>query len=191
MTSSDPATAGEKMVAEHEKVSSTTAGRVPWRALGAALVVAGLGVALDQGTKALAVSHLVPGDRLSLAGDLLGLSLVFNPGAAFSLGSGATWIFSIVGVLAVTVTIGFAARLRGLQWGLALGLVLGGAAGNLVDRLVNPPSFGQGHVTDFIAYGDLFVGNVADVLVVVGVALVCLLFVRSSPGDSGETQREN
>jgi signal peptidase II len=189
MTSSDPATAGEKMVAEHERVSSTT-GRMPRRALGVALVVAGLGVALDQGTKALAVSHLVPGDRLPLVGDLLGLSLVYNPGAAFSLGSGATWIFSIVGVLAAVVTIFFAARLRGPRWGLALGLVLGGAVGNLVDRLVNPPSFGQGHVTDFIAYGNLFVGNVADVIVVVGVALVCLLYVRSSPGDGRETRRE-
>ncbi len=68
----------------------------------------------------------------------------------------------------------FAIRLRGARWGLALGLVLGGAVGNLIDRIMNPPAFGRGHVTDFLAYGDLFVGNVADVFVVIGVGLVCL-----------------
>ena len=190
MTSSDPAVPGEKIVAERERVSSPTE-RMPRRALGVVLAVAALGVALDQGTKALAAAQLVPGDRLPLIGDLLGLSLVYNPGAAFSFGSGATWIFSIVGVVAAVVVIIFAVRLRGVWWGLALGLVLGGAVGNLVDRLVNPPSFGHGHVTDFIAYGDLFVGNVADVLVIVGVAFVCLFFVRSGPSDGEVVRREN
>lgn len=116
----------------------------------------------------------MPGTRTPLVGDLLGLSLVYNPGAAFSLGSGATWIFTLIGVLAAAVVVVFAARLRGARWGVALGLVLGGAVGNLVDRLLSPPSFGQGHVTDFLAYGDLFVGNVADVFVVAGVGLVCV-----------------
>mgnify|MGYP001393133186 CR=1 FL=1 len=149
----------------------------PPRALGVTLLVAGLGLILDQGTKALATTQLVPGDRVPLIGDLLSLSLVFNPGAAFSIGSGSTWVFTIIGVLAATVITGFAVRRRGIRWGIALGLILGGAVGNLLDRLVNPPSFGQGHVTDFIAYGNLFVGNVADVLLVVGVAVLCLILV--------------
>lgn len=75
---------------------------------------------------------------------------------------------------------GFSARRRGIRWGITLGLILGGAVGNLVDRLVNPPSFGRGHVTDFIACGNLFVGNVADVLVVGGVALFCLILITTS-----------
>lgn len=170
MMASGAAVRGEEMVAEHEKTSPTT-GRTPRRALGVALAIAGLGVLIDQSTKALAASRLPPGDRIPLIGDLLGLSLVYNPGAAFSLGSGATWIFSILGVVAAAATIVFAVRLRGVRWGLALGLILGGAVGNLADRLLSPPSFGQGHVTDFIAYGDLFVGNIADILVVAGVAL--------------------
>ncbi|WP_409366234.1 signal peptidase II [Microbacterium resistens] len=152
----------------------------PARALGITLPVAGIGLILDQGTKALATTQLEPGDRVPLVGDLLSLSLVYNPGAAFSIGSGSTWVFTIIGVLAATVITAFAARLRGIRWGIALGLILGGAVGNLLDRLVKPPSFGQGYVTDFIAYGNLFVGNVADVLVVVGVALLCLILITTS-----------
>ena len=68
-------------------------------------------------------------------------------------------------------------------------LVLGGAVGNLVDRLVNPPSWGQGHVTDFLAYGDLFVGNVADVFVVAGVGLVCLNLLTQTPRTTAEGER--
>ena len=143
--------------------------RPPRRALGIALAVAGLGLVLDQGTKALAACP-PPAGRPGPAGraTCCRLSLIYNPGAAFSLGSGMTWIFAVVGVLAAAATIIFAVRLRGVRWGIALGLILGGAVGNLIDRLVNPPSFGHGHVTDFIAYGDLFVGNVADILVVAG-----------------------
>lgn len=152
----------------------------PPRALSITLPVAGLGLILDQGTKVLATTQLVPGDRVPLIGDLLSLSLVFNAGAAFSIGSGSTWVFTIIGVLAATAITGFAARRRGVRWGIALGLILGGAIGNLVDRFVNAPSFGQGHVTDFIAYGNLFVGNVADVLLVVGVALFCLILITTS-----------
>ena len=154
------------------------------RAVGAALGVGALGLALDQGTKALAAARLTPGERVPLLGDLFGLSLVYNPGAAFSLGAGSTWIFTAVGVLASVAVVVFAARLRGLRWGLALGMVLGGAVGNLVDRLGNPPAIGQGHVTDFLAYGSLFVGNIADVFVVAGVGLVCLNLASPRPGEN-------
>lgn len=151
------------------------------RALGFTLVVAVLAVVLDQASKALAVAQLAPGERIPLVGDLFGLSLVYNPGAAFSLGSGATWIFTLVGALAAGSVVTFAARLRGARWSLALGLVLGGAAGNLADRLWNPPAFARGNVTDFLAYGDLVIGNIADVFVVLGVVLICLNLLRSGP----------
>ena len=112
------------------------------RALGVALAVAVLAVALDQGSKALAVAQLTSGERVPLVGDLFGLSLVYNPGAAFSLGSGSTWIFTLVGLLAAIAVVVFAVRLRGARWGAALGLVLGGAVGNLVDR-IGPPLAAQ------------------------------------------------
>ena len=148
------------------------------RALGVALAVAALGLILDQVTKMLAIAQLTPGSRVPLIADVLSLLLVRNPGAAFSIGSGAAWVFTVIGALAAAVMIGVAVRLRGIRWGIALGLILGGAVGNLADRLLKPPSFGQGHVTDFIAYGDLFIGNIADILVVSGV-LLCLFFVVS------------
>ena len=159
------------------------------RALGLTLVVAVLALVVDQGSKALAVAQLTQGERIPLVGDLFGLSLVYNPGAAFSLGSGSTWIFTLVGLLAAIAVVVFAVRLRGARWGAALGLVLGGAVGNLVDRLLNPPSFGQGQVTDFLAYGDLFVGNVADVFVVAGVGLVCLNLLTQTPRTTAEGER--
>lgn len=148
------------------------------RALGVALAVAALGLILDQVTKMLAIAQLTPGSRVPLIADVLSLLLVRNPGAAFSIGSGAAWVFTVIGALAAAAIIGVAVRLRGIRWGIALGLILGGAVGNLADRLLKPPSFGQGHVTDFIAYGDLFIGNIADILVVGGV-LLCLIFVVS------------
>ena len=86
------------------------------RALGVALAVAVLAVALDQGSKALAVAQLTSGERVPLVGDLFGLSLVYNPGAAFSLGSGSTWIFTLVGLLAAIAVVVFAVRLRGARW---------------------------------------------------------------------------
>ena len=147
------------------------------RALGVALAVAALGLILDQVTKMLAIAQLSPGSRVPLIADVLSLLLVRNPGAAFSIGSGAAWVFTVIGVLAAAAMIGVAVRLRGIRWGIALGLVLGGAVGNLADRLLNPPSFGQGHVTDFIAYGDLFIGNIADILVVSGVLLGVILVI--------------
>ncbi len=159
------------------------------KALGIALVVAVLAVVLDQGSKALAVAQLTPGERVPLVGDLFGLSLVYNPGAAFSLGSGTTWIITLIGLFASVTVIVFAMRLRGARWGLALGLVLGGAVGNLIDRMLNQPAFGRGHVTDFLAYGDLFVGNVADIFVVIGVGLVCLNLLGSTPRAAADSER--
>jgi len=142
------------------------------RALGVALAVAVLAVALDQGSKALAVAQLTSGERVPLVGDLFGLSLVYNPGAAFSLGSGSTWIFTLVGLLAAIAVVVFAVRLRGARWGAALGLVLGGAVGNLIDRVL------YGHVIDFL---DFYIPNsslphwpafnVADMAIVGGAAL--------------------
>ncbi|MFW6598344.1 signal peptidase II [Propionibacteriaceae bacterium Y2011] len=98
-------------------------------------------------------------------------------------------MFTAVGVLASVAVVVFAVRLRGLPCGLALGLVLGGAVGNLVDRLGNPPAIGQGHVTDFLAYGNLFIGNVADVFFVTGVGLLCLNLISPRPARSNPRGR--
>src|SRR5690606_15825671 len=124
--------------------------------------------------KALAAAQLTSGERVPVLGDLLGLSLIYNPGAAASLGAGGTWVVTLASVPSAVMVDVLADRLRGPRGRVALWLVLRDSVGTLADRLVSPPSFGRGHVTDFIAYGVLFVGNIADVLVVAGVGLICL-----------------
>ncbi|HCX83905.1 MAG TPA: hypothetical protein DHV14_01965 [Micrococcales bacterium] len=129
---------------------------------------------LDQATKAIALERLVPGERTDVLGSWLGWRLVFNPGAAFSFGTGVTWIFTVVmGVVAIAVLVG-ARRIYSRPWAFALGALLGGAMGNLVDRLAREPGFGVGHVVDFIDYG-VFIGNVADIAIVGSALLMVLL----------------
>lgn len=131
-------------------------------------------VVADQATKQWALSNLQEGVKKPLIGDWLSLELVFNDGAAFSLGTGYTWVLTIIAVL-VTAGIVYYARRAQSAWGVALfGIGLGGAVGNLIDRLFRDPSFGQGHVVDMINYNGVFVGNVADIAIV-GAAAVFVL----------------
>jgi len=130
---------------------------------------------VDQITKALAVANLTPGEYVPLLGDAFGLMLVHNPGAAFSFATGSTWIFTIVAIVVTVVIIRVARRLGSLGWALALGALLGGTLGNLMDRLFREPGFARGHVVDFLDYGGLFVGNVADIAIVLGAAAMALL----------------
>ena len=145
------------------------------------LVVVGLtaGVLLlDQATKAWALAGLAGGDREPIVGGLLGLHLVFNRGAALSIATGMTWLLTLVACVVVVVVVRVSRRLGSTGWAIALGLLLGGALGNLVDRLVREPGIGRGHVIDFIAYANLFVGNVADIAIVAAAGLVMLQALR-------------
>ncbi|MGE9807962.1 MULTISPECIES: signal peptidase II [unclassified Janibacter] len=133
---------------------------------------------LDQLTKIWATSALREGRTIDLIGDLLSLRLLRNSGAAFSLGDSRTWVMTLV---ALTVTIGIAwvaRRVGSTLWGAALGLMFGGSLGNLVDRFVREPGPLRGHVVDFIDYFGLFVGNVADIAIVVGAGLLVLQTLR-------------
>ena len=137
----------------------------------AAIVAAGI-VVIDQATKAAALATLSEETRIPLLGDLFGLQLAFNPGAILSLGSGFTGVLTLVGAGAVVWLIIAALRARTAGLAVAFGFILGGALGNLIDRLFSPPGFGAGHVTDFLAYGTLFIGNLADVALGIGVILL-------------------
>ena len=137
----------------------------------AAIVAAGI-VVIDQATKAAALATLSEETRIPLLGDLFGLRLAFNPGAILSLGSGFTGVLTLVGAGAVVWLIIAALRARTAGLAVAFGFILGGALGNLIDRLFSPPGFGVGHVTDFLAYGTLFIGNLADVALGIGVILL-------------------
>ena len=142
------------------------------RPLAIACLAAAFVVLVDQATKAAALSWLSQDERIPLLGDLLGLQLAFNPGAILSLGAGFTGLLTLLGVGAVVVLIIAAARARTGWWAVGIGLILGGAIGNLIDRLLSPPGFGVGHVTDFLAYGNLFIGNLADVALGAGVIVL-------------------
>ena len=135
-------------------------------------------VVVDQVTKAWALRTLTEGDRIPLLGDLLGLQLVFNPGAALSIATGMTWVLTLVALAVVVVVVRMSRRLGSPLWALTLGLLLGGAVGNLVARFARPPAPGRGHVIDFIAYGNVFVGNVADIAIVVAAGLVIIQTLR-------------
>jgi signal peptidase II len=146
------------------------------------LVASGV-YALDQLSKAVAVERLVPGRSVELLGQALRLQLIRNAGAALSLATGMTWVLTLVALVIVVVVLRTAARIRSAPWAVVLGLLLGGALGNLTDRMLRSPGVGRGHVVDFIAYGDLFIGNVADIAIVAAAGLVLLLSVRGTSLD--------
>lgn len=133
---------------------------------------------LDQASKAWALQALGDGLPRELLGRALRLVLVHNPGAAFSLGTGSTWLLTALAVVIVAAVVRVSRRLASTGWTVALGLVLGGALGNLTDRLIREPGVGRGHVVDFIDYNGWFVGNVADIAIVSAAGLIGILALR-------------
>jgi len=143
------------------------------RRVGLFATVAVASVVIDQLTKWWAVNDLKGRERIDLVGDLLGLRFVLNPGAALGTGAGYTIVLSVVAIAVVVTLLVIARRLRDPWWAVGLGLFLGGAVGNLIDRLFREPSFLRGHVVDFIDYAGFFVGNVADIaLTLAAVAII-------------------
>ena len=133
---------------------------------------------LDQLAKWRALATLVPGERVDVLGSLLGFELVFNRGAALSIATGMTWVLTLIAAIVVVVVARASRRLGSRLWAVAFGLLLGGALGNLVDRFFRPPGPARGHVVDFIAYSNWFVGNIADIAIVVAAVLVVLQTLR-------------
>jgi signal peptidase II len=132
----------------------------------------------DIVSKVVVVAVMRPGQRVQLVGRLLRLTLTRNAGAAFSVGTGSTFLFTVVAVGVVVVIVRSARRLVHRGWAIALGLLLGGALGNLADRLLRSPGPGRGHVVDWIELPHWPVFNLADSAIVVGGALALLLATR-------------
>ncbi|WP_222107397.1 signal peptidase II [[Actinomadura] parvosata] len=145
------------------------------------LVLAAAVLLVDQGSKLWAVSALAQGRDIAVLPQLIELRLLLNSGAAFSIGEGATWVFTLTTAAAVAGILYAGRRLRSTAWTVVLGGLLGGAASHLLDRLFRPPGFAHGHVVDFIDYGGLFVGNVADIALTLSCALLVLLTWRGIP----------
>jgi signal peptidase II len=138
--------------------------------------VAAVVLTADIVTKALVVAHLRPGQPVHLIGNVLMLWLVRNPGAAFSVGTSETVVFTLIAFGVVIYIARTARRLYSLGWAVALGLLLGGATGNLVDRIFRAPGLFRGDVVDWIAvtrYYPIF--NLADSGVVCGGILMVIL----------------
>lgn len=134
---------------------------------------------LDQLSKVLALSRLDEGaDTIWFVGELLGWKLLFNPGAALSIGTGMTWVLTLVALIVVVVVVRISRQIGSVGWALAFGLLLGGAIGNLIDRFFREPGIARGHVVDFINYGGFFVGNVADIAIVLAAVLIAGLSIR-------------
>ncbi|MBC7375756.1 MAG: signal peptidase II [Frankiales bacterium] len=141
-------------------------------------VVATLVLALDVTTKVLVVAELEGRRVLELLGGQLLIRVSRNPGAAFSFAEGATVLFTAVAMAVIIVIVRVSAKLRSTGWALSLGLLLGGATGNLVDRLLRTPGPGRGAVVDFIDFQVYPSFNVADSAIVVGGLLAVLLSFR-------------
>lgn len=145
--------------------------RLFWFVIAIAVAV----VLVDQLTKLWAVTNLSLDSSVPVIGDFIRFQLIYNSGAAFSMGTNSTWVFTIIAAVAVIVIGWYAWRVESRLWMLALGLLLGGAATHLGDRLFRPPAFGQGHVVDFIGYGNFFIGNVADIILFCGAVMLVVL----------------
>jgi len=165
---------------------------------------------LDLVTKLIVVATLSettpPGNQPSILGGLVYFSLLRNPGAAFSMATGMTWILALVAIGVVVAIVRIAPRLRSTPWAVALGLILGGALGNLTDRVFRAPGILRGHVVDFVSvfgpnaeYFPAF--NVADSAITIGgITLVVTVLMgidydgtrtrdrKNSPADTGESE---
>ncbi|MGN6242696.1 MAG: signal peptidase II [Motilibacteraceae bacterium] len=149
--------------------------------------VAVLVYVIDQVTKVIAAHELAGREPVVLLGGLLKLTLVRNPGAAFGIAGGATIIFSVVAVVVAVAILRTAPRLRSTPWAVALGLLLGGAMGNLTDRLVRDPAPLRGRVVDFLELPHWPVFNGADSAIVCGAVLIAVLAATGRQLDGTRT----
>ena len=136
-------------------------------------------LAAEQFVKYLTVANLPVQEPVPVLGEFLQLYFIRNSGAAFSLGSEVTWIFTIALSVVAVVIIWKALGLRSRLWAVVLGCLLGGVLGNLTDRLFREPGFGVGHVVDMISMPWMLpaIFNVADIFIVTGMISVALLVV--------------
>ena len=143
-------------------------------------VIAAVGLfayVLDVVVKVLSVRHLADKD-VHVLGDLFVLHLTRNPGAAFSTGTAYTPVLACVAVVALLVVLYVSSKVRDRWWAVAMGLLLGGIAGNLTDRLVRPPGPMRGHVVDMFMVPHWPVFNVADICINIAAGLIILQTFR-------------
>lgn len=169
----DESTSSVEPVAEPLPEAEATP--APRRRLRMLLSIAAVVLLLDIASKVVAVRYLTPGQPVSIVGDTVTWTLVRNSGAAFSMATGYTWVLTLVAVGVVIGILWMGPRLVSPWWALGLGMILGGALGNLVDRFFRSPGPFRGHVIDFLSIGWWPVFNLADPAVVGGAILLVVL----------------
>ncbi len=137
-----------------------------------------MALVIDQASKILAVRELTGRPPVEVIGSLLQLRLLRNAGAAFSTGASFTPVIAVVALIAMVVVVHFVRRVRHRGWALALGLLLAGVTGNLMDRLFRDPGAFRGHVVDFLALPNWPVFNVADICIDAAGILFVILLLR-------------
>ena len=177
-----PAPEGEQATQGERGGGDPASGRGP-RRIAVLFVVAALAYLLDLVSKAIVVAKLEHHDSVELIGDWLRLEAIRNSGAAFSMGQAYTVIFTVIACAVIFVIIRLARKLYSVPWAVALGLLLGGALGNLTDRLFRSPGVFRGAVVDFIAPKNFAVFNLADSAIVCGGVLIVLLSFRGLDPD--------
>ncbi|UIZ91562.1 signal peptidase II [Corynebacterium sp. CNCTC7651] len=139
---------------------------------------------VDQAVKQLMLHYLEPGVPVPVIGDWFRFYLLFNPGASFSMGQNMTWLFTTIQLIFPIAALYFSRSLPNRWEALGLGLIAGGAVGNLCDRLFREPGFWFGHVVDYISVGNFAVFNIADACITVGVVVfvAAMFFGPDEPG---------
>jgi len=171
--------AGAPLITSPSANESDTASSSPRRLLYLALVIVAVPVYVaDQLTKAWATANLQPDQPREVIGSVLRLNLIRNSGAAFSIGTGATWVLTAIACSVVVFILISARRLGSRGWALALGLLLAGSLGNLTDRMFRAPGPGRGHVVDFLQLPHYPIFNIADSAIVAAAALIAVLAFR-------------
>ena len=155
------------------------------------LVTALIVILLDLATKIWAVARLENQSEIKVIGEFLKFSFVRNPGAAFSFGTSVTWVFTLIAI-AVSIAILLVSKsVTNRSWAIALGGLLGGALGNLIDRIFRSPDVFQGHVVDFISVPNYPMFNIADSAVVLSAIAMVVLSFRGVDYQTPDAMPEN
>ncbi|WP_083975696.1 signal peptidase II [Kitasatospora mediocidica] len=190
-TPGSPQTQDEPAPAEAAGATAADGARAALRRrrVGVLFAVAFCAYLIDLVSKLTVVAKLEGRSPIRIVSDVVTLQVIRNPGAAFGMGQTMTVVFTLIAAAVIVVIWRISRRLYSLPWAIALGLLLGGALGNLTDRLFRAPGVFRGHVVDFISVQHFAVFNLADSAIVCGGILVVLLSFRGSNPDGSTHQQ--
>jgi signal peptidase II len=148
-------------------------------------------ILLDLATKIWAVARLENQPEIKVIGEFLKFSFVRNPGAAFSFGTSITWVFTLIAIAVSVAILLLSKTVTNRPWAIALGGLLGGAVGNLIDRIFRSPEVFQGHVVDFISVPNYPMFNISDSAVVISAIAMVFLSIRGVEYQTPNAQPAN